>query len=163
MNSWLEIEAFSRLVNLDIPAVRLLIDEGKLASKEEEGQCFVEISRSAQALIPATQGVVVEDGFNNTGNLTMSSEFVEKTVGAILSLHEKVLDAKEETLDALKSENRFLKEALFSMQELYDEDRKTIETLSKQIEFLKDELDFTKRKYKMMWNKAVEGYTPPTK
>ena len=73
------------------------------------------------------------------------------------------MDAKEETLDALKGENRFLKEALFSMQELYDEDRKTIETLTKQLEYLKDELDFTKRKYKMMWNKAVEGYTPPTK
>jgi hypothetical protein len=28
---------------------------------------------------------------------------------------------------------------------------------------MKDELEFTKRKYKMMWNKAVEGYTPPTK
>lgn len=165
MNSWLEIEAFSRLVNLDISAVRSLIDEGKLISKEENGECFVEVSRSAQALIPVTQGVVVDEGFSigNSGNLTMSSEFVEKTVGAILSLHEKVLDAKEETLDALKSENRFLKEALFSMQELYDEDRKTIETLTKQLELLQDELEFTKRKYKMMWNKAVESYTPPSK
>jgi len=49
------------------------------------------------------------------------------------------------------------------MQELYDEDRKTIETLTKQIELLQDELEFTKRKYKMMWNKAVESYTPQTK
>jgi predicted RNase H-like nuclease (RuvC/YqgF family) len=161
MNSWLEIKAFSRLVNLDISAVRALIDEGKLVSKEENGECFVEVSRSAQALIPSTQGVVVDEALDNGQNIMMRSEFVEKTVGAILSLHEKVLDAKEETLDALKSENRFLKEALFSMQELYDEDRKTIETLTKQLELLQDELEFTKRKYKMMWNKAVESYTPP--
>ena len=162
MNSWLGIEEFSALANLDISAVEAMIEEGKLASKVEEDKCYVEVSRSAQALIPSTQGVVLSEEMSGS-NVALSSDFVEKTVGAILSLHEKVLDAKEETLDALKSENRFLKEALFSMQELYDEDRKTIETLTKQIEYLKDELDFTKRKYKMMWNKAVEGYTPPTK
>ena len=120
------------------------------------------MSRSAQALIPATRGIVVDNSYENS-SVNMSSEFVEKTVGAILSLHEKVLDAKEETPDALKGENRFLKEALFSMQELCDEDRKVIETLTKQLELLQDELEFTKRKYKMMWNKAVESYTPPTK
>ena len=162
MNSWLEIEEFSTLVNLDISAIQTLIEEGKLISKEEDGQCFVEVSRSAQALIPATRGIVVDNSYENS-SVNMSSEFVEKTVGAILSLHEKVLDAKEETLDALKGENRFLKEALFSMQELCDEDRKVIETLTKQLELLQDELEFTKRKYKMMWNKAVESYTPPTK
>ena len=162
MNSWMEIEEFSGLMNLDISAIRSLIDEGKLTSKEEEGQCFVEVSRSAQALIPATKGIVLDDAYEGS-SVSLSSEFVEKTVGAILSLHEKVLDAKEETLDALKGENRFLKEALFSMQELCDEDRKVIETLSKQLGLLQDELEFTKRKYKMMWNKAVEGYTPPTK
>lgn len=163
MNSWLEVEEFSALVNLDISAIEAMIEEGKLVSKEEEGERYVEISRSAQALIPATQGVVLHEELGGAGNVSISAEFVEKTVGAILSLHEKVLDAKEETLDTLKSENRFLKEALFSMQELYDEDRKTIETLTKQLEYIKDELEFTKRKYKMMWNKAVEGYTPPTK
>lgn len=162
MNSWLEIEEFSTLVNLDISAIQALIEEGKLISKEEDGKCFVEVSRSAQALIPATRGIVVDDSYENS-SVSMSSEFVEKTVSAILSLHEKVLDAKEETLDALKGENRFLKEALFSMQELCDEDRKVIETLTKQLELLQDELEFTKRKYKMMWNKAVESYTPPTK
>lgn len=162
MNSWLEIEEFSTLVNLDISAIQALIEEGKLISKEEDGQCFVEVSRSAQALIPATRGIVVDNTYESS-SVNMSSEFVEKTVGAILSLHEKVLDAKEETLDALKGENRFLKEALFSMQELCDEDRKVIETLTKQLELLQDELEFTKRKYKMMWNKAVESYTPPTK
>ena len=162
MNSWLEIEEFSALVNLDVSAVEAMIEEGRLASKEEDGKCFVEVSRSAQALIPSTQGIVVSEDVSGA-NVALSSDFVEKTVGAILRLHEKVLDAKEETLDALKSENRFLKEALFSMQELYDEDRKTIETLTKQLEYIKDELEFTKRKYKMMWNKAVEGYTPPSK
>jgi hypothetical protein len=68
------------------------------------------------------------------------------------------MDAKDETLDALKSENRFLKEALFSMQELYDEDRKIVETLTNQLKNTQDELEFTKRKYKLMWNRAVENY-----
>jgi hypothetical protein len=45
MNSWLEIEEFSTLVNLDISAIQALIEEGKLISKEEDGQCFVEVSQ----------------------------------------------------------------------------------------------------------------------
>jgi hypothetical protein len=162
MSNWLEIKEFSALVNLDISVVRAMMEEGKLTSKQEGNTYYIEMSRSAYALMPVTPSLIVSNDIQ-TESVALSSEFVEKTVGAILSLHEKVLDAKDETLDALKSENRFLKEALFSMQELYEEDRKTIETLTKQLQFVQDELEFTKRKYKMMWNKAVEGYTPPTK
>jgi len=83
--------------------------------------------------------------------------FVEKTIGTILNLHEKVIDAKDETLEALKSENQFLKEGLLSMQELYEDDRKAIETLTKQLQISQDELEFVKRKYKLMWGKAIEN------
>ena len=83
--------------------------------------------------------------------------FVEKTIGTILNLHEKVLDAKDETLEALKSENQFLKEGLLSMQELYEDDRKAIETLTKQLQISQEELEFVKRKYKLMWGKAIEN------
>ena len=160
MQNWLKIEEFSTLVGLDLSVIQTMIDEGKLTSKNEDEQCYIEVNRDAYAIIPSTQGVVLKEEFAQNG-VMIGSDFVEKTVNAILSLHEKVLDAKEETLDALKGENRFLKEALFSMQELYDEDRKIIDTLNKQLELMQDELEFTKRKYKMMWNKAVEGYTPP--
>ena len=86
MNSWMKIEEFCALVNLDIAAVQALIDEGKLISKEdEEGVCFVEVSRSAQALIPATKGVVLDEIYEG-GAVSMSSEFVEKPVGAILRM-----------------------------------------------------------------------------
>jgi hypothetical protein len=44
------------------------------------------------------------------------------------------------------------------MQELYDEDRKTAETLTTQLKLAQEELEFTRRKYKLMWNKAVENY-----
>jgi len=56
------------------------------------------------------------------------------------------------------NKNKFLKEALISMQELYDEDRKTVETLTKQLKNSQDEVEFLKRKYKLMWNKAVENF-----
>ena len=69
-----------------------------------------------------------------------------------------MLGAKDETLEVLKDENKFLKEALYSMQDLYDEDRKTVDTLTTQLKQSQDELEFVKRKYKLMWNKAVENY-----
>ena len=71
MNSWLEIEEFSALVNLDVSAVEAMIEEGKLASKNEEDKCYVEVSRSAQALNPSTQGIVLNEdmgGKNSWGH-----------------------------------------------------------------------------------------------
>ena len=58
----------------------------------------------------------------------------------------------------LRNENQFLKEALYSMQELYDEDRKTVETLTTQLKNAQEEVEFLKRKYKLMWNKAIENF-----
>lgn len=44
------------------------------------------------------------------------------------------------------------------MQEIYDEDRKTIDALTKQLEAAQEELEFTKRKYKLMWGQVVENH-----
>jgi len=88
---------------------------------------------------------------------TNGIEFVEKTIGTILSMHEKVLSAKDETMATLKSENRFLKEALISMQEIYDEDRKTIRVLSEQLRIVQEDLNHSKKKYRLMWNKVLEN------
>jgi len=155
MQVWLEVEEFSKLIHLDIPTIEDMIERGKLSVKEENGKRLIETSRVISKLIPLSKtnqsidaDVVTLEGAN----------FVEKTIGTILGLHEKVMDAKDETLDALKSENDFLKEALFSMQELYDEDRKVVETLTKQLEVTQEELEFSRRKYKLMWNRAVENY-----
>lgn len=155
MQTWLEIEEFSKLIHLELSVVEEMIERGTLSIKEENGKRFVEASRATQQLIPARapQNIMQSEVVSLPG-----ADFIEKTIGTILGLHEKVMDAKDETLDALKSENRFLKEALFSMQELYDEDRKTVETLTKQLQMSQEELEFTKRKYKLMWNKAVENF-----
>ena len=154
MQTWLEIEEFSKLIHLDIPTIEDMIERGKLTVKEENGKRLVEASKATHELMPISKTNEVDAEV-----VTLpGADFVEKTIGTILGLHEKVMDAKDETLDALKSENHFLKEALFSMQELYDEDRKIVETLTKQLETTQEELEFTRRKYKLMWNKAVENY-----
>ncbi|MGM0622436.1 MAG: DUF3972 domain-containing protein [Campylobacterota bacterium] len=88
---------------------------------------------------------------------TNGVEFVEKTIGTILSMHEKVLSAKDETVTTLKSENSFLKEALISMQEIYEEDRKTIQVLNEQLQISQQDLDHAKKKYRLMWNKVLEN------
>ncbi|WP_458699771.1 DUF3972 domain-containing protein [Sulfurospirillum sp. 1307] len=152
MQTWLDIDEFSKLVHLDISTIEDMIERGKLKVKEEDGKRFIEATNGTHELIPVKNTVDAE-----VVSLA-GADFVEKTIGTILGLHEKVMDAKDETLEALKSENHFLKEALFSMQELYDEDRKIVETLTKQVEQLHEELEFTRRKYKLMWNKAVENY-----
>jgi hypothetical protein len=155
MQTWLEIEEFSKLVHLDIKTIEDMIERGKLTVKEEGSKRLIEASKGTQALMPVSSN---ENELKAEVVSLAGADFVEKTIGTILGLHEKVMDAKDETLEALKSENHFLKEALFSMQELYDEDRKIVETLTKQVEQLQEELEFTRRKYKLMWNKAIENY-----
>lgn len=152
MQNWLEIEEFSKLVHLNISTIEDMIAKGSLSAKEENGRRYIEAIGASRSLIYHPQNEKL-----NPISLP-GANFIEKTIGTILNLHEKVLDAKDETLEALKGENKFLKEAIFSMQELYDEDRKTIETLNEQLRLSQDELEFTKRKYKMMWNKVVENY-----
>jgi predicted RNase H-like nuclease (RuvC/YqgF family) len=143
------------LANLDEETVRHLIEKNKLSSKQENGQTLIEASTGARALVVQEKDDGALSVINNQNN-TLSSDFVEKTIGTILNLHEKVLDSKDETVEVLKRENEFLKEALYSMQDLYEEDRKTIETLTKQLEKANNEVEFTKRKYKIMWNKTIE-------
>ncbi len=153
MKTYLEIDEFCQLVHLKKEVVEGMIERGALTSKVENGITLIEASEGTLSVVPASSELAQPKPVQLPGE-----SFVEKTIGTILNLHEKVLDAKDETLDALKNENKFLKEALYSMQELYDEDRKTVETLTSQLKIAQEEVEFLKRKYKLMWNKAVEGF-----
>ncbi len=87
-----------------------------------------------------------------------TDSFVKDSFQAVLQLHEEILWAKEEQLLSLKEENDFLKESLYAVQSVYDEDKTTIRLLQEQLKNAQEELEFVKRKYKMMWNQAVENY-----
>lgn len=155
MQTYLELKEFCQLVHLSEDVVKGMMAKGALNFKDEDGKIYIEANQGTFSVVPTAsnhQPTMVN-------SMTLAGEsFVEKTIGTILNLHEKVLDAKDETLEALKSENKFLKDALYSMQELYDADRKTIETLNLELKHARDEIEFLKRKYKMMWNKTVDLY-----
>jgi len=153
---WMRDEEYAKLTGLDIGAIEDMIDRGKLSVKIEDGIRYIDPSKGAvEAVVPAK---LQELSKNNTHEMVVQPEFVEKTIGTIINLHEKVLDAKDETLDVLKKENVFLREALESLQELYDEDRKTIHTLQEQLKIAQQDVEFMRRKYKLMWNKAIDEH-----
>ncbi|HRF56920.1 MAG TPA: DUF3972 domain-containing protein [Campylobacterales bacterium] len=151
MATWILLEEFAEVVGKSVDEVRGLCDEGFLEHKEEGGRLYVDVGSGTQLVLQSNILPANEGGF--------SASFAEKTIGTILAFHEKVIEAKDETLDVLKEENRFLKEGLISMQEVYDADRKTIEALTKQLQSAQDDLEFTKRKYKLMWGQVVENHT----
>jgi len=146
---WMSIEEYSKLTQLDTASIEELIERGKLTTKTENGIVYIDPAKGTQAVIP-TQDIPSE--------VIVGPQFVEKTIGTIINLHEKVLGAKDETIESIKNENLFLKEALSSLQELYEEDRKTIETLTKQLQLSQKEVEFMRRKYKLMWGKVVDEY-----
>lgn len=87
-----------------------------------------------------------------------TEDFIKQSFEAVLTLHEEILWSKEERLISMQEENAFLKESLYAVQNIYDEDKTTIKLLSQQLKSSQEELDFVKKKYKMMWNQAVENY-----
>jgi len=153
---WMNDEEYMELTGLDPLAIEDLATRGKLTIKVEDGVRYIDPSKGTQDVVP-TQ--LKELSTRNTHEMLVQPEFVEKTIGTIINLHEKVLDAKDETLEAVKVENEFLREALASLQELYDEDRQTIATLTQQLKLSQQEVEFMRRKYKLMWSKAIEEHT----
>jgi len=155
--TWMSEDEYSSLTGLDSSSINDLIEAGKLSIKVEDGVRLINPSKGAtEVVIPQK---LQELSAKNTHEMIVQPEFIEKTIGTIINLHEKVLDAKDETLEAVKVENEFLREALASLQELYDEDRKTIHTLQEQLKLSQQEVEFMRRKYKLMWNKAIEEHT----
>jgi hypothetical protein len=153
---WLSKEEYCKLTGLESSAVDDLIERKKLTIKVQDGTILIDPSKGAKEIVPSK----LKDLYASaSANMVVEPQFVEKTIGTIINLHEKVLDAKDETLQTLRDENEFLKDALASLQELYDEDRKTIEVLQKQLKMALEEVEFMKRKYKLMWNKTIEEHS----
>ena len=149
--TWLLLEEFLHLSGLERERVEELIREQSIKSREEHGRIYVEASTGTSALIKKVENRLVSIDMSGKA---LDPVFVEKTIATILGLHDKVISSKDETISAFKSENSFLKEALVSMQEIYDDDKKTIELLREQLQKTQEEVDFVKRKYKLMWGRV---------
>jgi len=147
MQTWLSIDEFAKLVGKNVEEIQNLCESGELSYKKENDEILIEAKLGTQALIPMAEVELIQE---------TKGTVLEKTISTILALHEKVLDAKDETISTLKGENDFLKSSVISMQEIYDEDRKTIETLQKQLKIAQEELEYCRKKYKLMWGKIIK-------
>ncbi len=151
---WMSIYEYADLTQMDPEEVEALIVRGKLTTIVEEGVVLIDPAQGMGGIVPAS----ITQLSASHADITMGASFVEKTIGTIINLHEKVLVAKEETIESIKNENAFLKEALGSLQELYDEDRKTIAILTEQLKLSAQEVEFMRRKYKLMWGKVIDEH-----
>lgn len=151
---WMSIHEYADLTQTDPETVEALIVRGKLTTIVEEGVILIDPSQAMGGIVPAS----ITQLSASHADITIGASFVEKTIGTIINLHEKVLVAKEETIESIKNENSFLKEALDSLQELYDEDRRTIAILTEQLKLSQQEVEFMRRKYKLMWGKVIEEH-----
>ena len=91
MQTYLGVDEFCKLVHLEREVIEDMINRGVLKTKEENGEILIEASEGTMSVVPSvSQNLSLQpqsqDGFT----------FVEKTIGTILNLHEKVLDAKDE-------------------------------------------------------------------
>ena len=154
VENWMSLTEYSELTRLDVSSIDDLISREKLETKVINGVTLVNPSTNIHAIAPLEM-----QELRNSDSIMVAPQFVEKTIGTIINLHEKVIDAKDETIESVKNENAFLKEGLESLQELYAEDRKTIDTLTEQLRLSQEEVEFLRRKYKLMWGKVVEEYS----
>jgi hypothetical protein len=148
MQTWLSIEEFSKLIGKSVDEIKKLCEENKLSHKVEDNTIYIEANQGTQALIPMSHTEILESPSGDT--------ILEKTISTILNLHERVLEAKDEVITTLQGENEFLKHSVLSMQDIYEEDRKTIQTLQNQLKIAQEELEYCRRKYKLMWGKVIK-------
>lgn len=151
--AWIELEEFSRLSGLPKERILELVNIGKIKSKISNNKLLIDASSGTNALIKKVENNLISVDMNGR---SLEPVFVEKTINTILNLHDKVIGAKDETISAFKNENMFLKDALISMQEVYEEDKKTIDLLRDELNQAREEIEFMKRKYCLMWGKVAD-------
>jgi len=146
MQTWLTLEEFCKLSGKDKKEVIKACKQKELKCKKSDGVIYIEIESLANAIVPVEELEVIEN----------SGDIAERTIGMLLTLHEKVLMSKDETIEALKEENEFLKNSIYSIQEVYEDSQETIKRLQKQLEICQSELEFCRKKYKLMWGKVLK-------
>jgi hypothetical protein len=144
MKTLLTVEEFSKISGKSEKEILFLCKEKKLKCKKSEGSIYIEVDNNNQ-LIPLNEVEIVT-----------SDDIAKKTLATFLTMHEKVLMSKDETIEALREENKFLKESIYSIQEVYEESKITIERLQKQLEITQEELEFCRKKYKLMWGRVLK-------
>ncbi len=145
MQTWFDINEFSKLTGKSKKEIISLCKQKKLNCKKQNNNIYIEVESMAKSLVPLPDLEIIEK----------ENSIAEKTISMLLMLHEKVLMSKDETIEALKEENDFLKHSIYSIQEDYEVQKQTIERLQKQLEICQEELEFCKRKYKLMWGKVL--------
>lgn len=151
--TWMSLEEFTKLSGLEEERVTKFVEEGVIRSKTQNDKLFIDASSGANALVKGVENNLVSADMS--GN-NLDPMFVEKTINTILGLHDKVVAAKDETISAFKNENNFLKDALISTQEVYEEDKKTIDTMRNELASAREEIEFMKKKYRLMWGKVTD-------
>lgn len=144
MKTLLTIEEFEKISGKSKKEIFSLCKEKKLKCKKSDGIIYIEAENTNQ-IVPLNEIEIVN-----------SNDIAKKTLATFLNMHEKVLMSKDETIESLKDENRFLKESIYSLQEIYEEAKITIERLQKQLEITQDELEFCRKKYKLMWGRVLK-------
>jgi hypothetical protein len=144
MKTLLTLEEFSTITGKDKEEIILLCKERKLNCKKSDGVIYIEVENNNQ-LMPINEVEIVT-----------SDDIAKKTLATFLAMHEKILMSKDEIIEALKDENEFLKESIYSIQEVYEDAKVTIERLQKQLEIIQEELEFCRRKYKLMWGRVLK-------
>lgn len=148
--NWLKIDEFLTITGLKIEQIKELINKGQINAKYIENILYVDSVSGTNALVKSTQNdLVAKSG--------VDGDFFEQSIGTILSLHEKVVEAKDETIATIKGENQFLKDTLLNAKEKEADDKKVIETLRQEIEIKRQELEAIQRKYKLMWGKMLNN------
>ena len=86
---WMSIHEYADLTQMDPEEVEALIVRGKLTTFVEEGVILIDPSQVMGGIIPAS----ITELSTSHADITIGASFVEKTIGTIINLHEKVLIA----------------------------------------------------------------------
>lgn len=95
--NWIKIDEFLTITGLKTEQIKELINKGQINAKYIDSVLYVDSVSGTNALVRSTQNdLVAKSG--------VEGDFFEQSIGTILSLHEKVIEAKDETIATIKGE-----------------------------------------------------------
>ena len=108
MQTWLTLEEFCKLSGKTTKEVLSKCKNKELKCKKSEGIVYIEIESLANAVVPVEELKIIEK----------NSDIAERTIGMLLTLHEKVLMSKDEIfrLKQLSGDKEFFKDRDFSKE-----------------------------------------------
>lgn len=141
------------LISLEEFSALTGIQEDEIDPKEIEIQdqkSYLKPKKALEIFLQKLENTLVAMDVNGT---ILRPLFLEQSIRGIVTLYEKIMQTTRNNTQGMGEENLLLRDTNLSLQEQCEIYQAQIKKLCDELEQKDEEIEFLKRKYKLMWGK----------